>query len=280
MKVIHTPERFLGMQRLGLSLVASFTDRSQMTMDGVMFLAPNTLEDGGETFRWWSAFQFATLPDAHPATAGLLLREAMKQYPMLLGMGVTAAADVLQERMGWKRHPYLWRAVHPLCLQQMLLDYRDRLPPLQYHAAQMVAWGYDHLAPIFERLLAGSRPVQHRTSDPHPRLAVCASYFDLLSTGDLQVIQGGGSARFVSSPGRGWMTVRAHAALWRELRRRGATFAEILLFRPEDRRNALQLGYLPLAMTNRCWDPHNRMDALFAALARTQATFLVTDKVI
>lgn len=279
MRSMHTRARFTGMQQLGLSLVASFPSDARTHMDGVMFLAPNRLEHRADTFHWWSAFQFATLPDAHPATAGLLLRLAMKHYPLMLGVGVTPAADVLQARMGWKTHPQLWRAVHPVFLRRMLTDYGDRFSPLQRRIAGALAGVHDLLAaPLLEMILAAGLRAERRTTHTHPRLAVCATYFDLLTAGPLEVINSGGAARFVSSLEAGsW---RQHAALWRELRRRDCKFAEILLFDEASCRRARRFGYLPLAMTNRCWDPQNRMDALFTALRETQATFLVTDKVL
>jgi hypothetical protein len=277
MRDLHFPERFRGLQQIGVELVASY--KSPGVMDGVMFQVPEWLETPEETFRWMGAFQFATHPEAHPAIAGLVLRKAMQVYPMLIGWGVTPAADKLQERMGWKAHPRVWRAVHPVNMRRMLEDYGDRLEkPAVRTAAKTAAFFYDLLAPLGERLLSLGVSVQKPVPAAGSRAALCGSYFELLGAGGVEVFETRGSARIVSAAAQG--TIRSHAALWRELRRRKTKFAEMLLMSEESCRRARSLGYYPMRMTNRCWDREKKMPALFAALEHLEPGFLITDKVV
>lgn len=275
MRELDSPARFRAFQQLNVELCV--LENANGVMQSVGYLVPSCLQIGGDTLSWHYMFQVASRPETAGAGA-LLIRQIMKWYPAIFGMGITPDAERLYKAFRWQPYEGFWRGVHPLNLSRLLKDYGDRIPqPWLRRLLRASARVGSLLGAQAELLLSlGARADPWNPSDG--KGAVLGSYLNMFSCGDVQASDVGGAGRVLSLPSAG--SLRQHAAIWRALRKQDARFCEMLLFSAEARARAWRLGYLPVSLQVWCWDPNGILGRAIPALREKGFSFFDTDKVI
>jgi len=275
MRDLDSPARFRAFQQLKVELCVLFNAEGAMQCVG--YLVPSHVRMGTETLSWHYMFQVASRPEAAGAGA-LLIRQVMKWYPAIFGMGITPDAERLYKAFRWQEYPGFWRGVHPLKLSRLLRDYGDRITQLWLRRALNVSSGLiSFLVSQAELLLSlGSQAGAWRPSGG--KGVVVGSYLDLFSCAGVCAADVGGAGRILSLPDVG--SLRQHAAIWRALRKRNARFCEMLLFSEQARRRARRIGYIPVPLQVWCWDPSGILARAIPALRANGFSFFDTDKVI
>lgn len=282
LRSLHTRERFLAFQRMGVELIVA---REGERLDGVCFALPCRYQLAGGAVEWVNLFQLATRPEARNVGALMMMR-IMGLYPTVVSIGVTPEITPLYVALRWKRYDDIWRGVHPLDMRRMAEDYGDRLSePWMRVTFRAVAQVYNLGAPVAEKLLGIGVP--HRTwspkeaSDPQLRAkgATLASYSPLFQSGSGPVsVDAGGVGRVLTTYQEGWGSLREHARLWRGLRGRGAKLCEVLATSAQAKRRLLALGYLPIPMPMWYVDKAGMAPKLIQAMQRNEVSFFHTDK--
>jgi hypothetical protein len=284
LRPLHTPQRFRAFERLGVELIIA---RQGGRFEGVCFALPCRHDLGGDVVEWVNLFQLATRPEAKNV-GGLLMLRIMSLYPTAVSLGVTAEATRMYVAMRWKRYDDVWRCVHPVDMRRLAADYGERLTrPWTRATLKHVAGAYNAGAGALETIvgLGAGCESWNPASAPTPALRAkaeaMAASFDLLSCGPhTRAVNVGGTARVLDSYREGWGTLRAHAGLWRELRRRGAKLCEVLATTPEAKSRSRLLGYAPLPMPLWYTDKNGMGSRLVEALKRNDVSFFHTDKTI
>ena len=274
LRELDSPARFRAFQQLGVELCAMVDAAG--AMQSVGYLIPAQMELQGETLRWHYMFQVASRPSTAGAGA-LLVRQVMQWYPAIFGMGITPDAEKLYQAFRWQPYHGFWRGVHPVNLARMLQDYGDRMPAAQRRLLRASAGVYNMAAGALEWMLSlGARSEIWQPAEGKPQ--VLAAYMTLLASGPVRVADAGGVARLLSRPEEG--SIRQHAAVWLELRRRRSKFCELLLYSAAARQRALRLGYVPLRLQVWCWDRQQVLARAIPVLRERGMSFLDTDKVV
>ena len=262
---LDSPGRFAGFQKLGVELA---TLRRGGRMEAVSYLLPASAQGAS----WVFMFQLA----ARMGTAGagaLLVRRIMQWYPAILGIGITPDAERMYKAFKWTYFGDVWRAVHPLNLDRMLDDYGDRMDnQARRKLLRSGAWLYNAGANAIERALSLGVPCE-------PTAAVSA-HLPAYRAGNVVAIDVGGVGRIGNRPVDGLGSLRSHAAIWREMRRNGVKFCEMLAHSPECRSRAIRLGYYPIRLPVWYWDKNNTMGPALDLLRNGEMSFLDTDKVV
>jgi hypothetical protein len=266
--------RFRGFQQLGVELAVV---RSAARMEAVAYLLPAKLE----SMEWVYMFQVAARRDA-PGGGALLIRQVMQWYPAILGIGITPDAVRIYQAFKWTHFGDLWRCVHPLRLDRMLEDYGARVESIWKRRLLRAGAGiYNVSAALVERTLAiGMRCEPWKPPTNHPKAIALAGYLPLYRAGEVIAAAAGGAGRIGNPAASGLGKLREHAALWREMRRDGVNFCELLAPTPEVRRRAIRLGYWPITLPVWYWDRDKVMKPILDALAGGRISFLETDKVV
>lgn len=269
-KQIDGPERFEVFARCGVELVVLLEDGDPQA---VSFLLPVELPGG---FQCRFQFQMVARADK-PGAGGLLMRHSMRVGAPLIGLGITPEAERLHMALRWKQIRGVWRGVHPLNAGRLVEDYAHRLPKQVpgsvWKAGALV---YNAMAGGTEWMLAGGKAAQTPTS--LPPLMEARGHLPAFAAGPLRAVSVGGIGRLLNPPSAGSIT--EHAAIWRALRRHGATAAEVLIVSEAERSAALRRGYLAMPLELWHWDPQGRVEAAIEAARTLNWTFLETDKVI
>lgn len=279
LRPLHTAARFEGFQRMGVELVVA---RQGARFDAVCFVLPCTFNFHGEAVEWASLFQLAARPDSGNAGAMLLLRIA-SAYPAVISMGVTEEATRMYQALRWKCFPDVWRGVHPIDLRRMADDYAGRLDAGWQRVGLKAVAGLYNLfcAPLEAAVAAGVPCVKLEPAALEPKAQWIASYVDVLQAGAApRFVEAGGIGRVLNAYCSGWGSLRAHARVWRELRRRGAKFCELLATTPEAKSRALRLGYYPIRMPAWYQERNGMATKVIEAIRRNELSFLHTDKSI
>jgi hypothetical protein len=275
MRELDSPARFRAFQQLHVELCA--LNDSNGAMQCVGYLVPSQIEAGGETLTWYYMFQVASRPDAAGA-GSLLVRQIMKWYPAIFGMGITPDAEKLYQAFQWRQYPGFWRGVHLLNIRRFVKDYGSRIGSEGKKQLLSSTAGLGNLAgAIGEAALSlGSTAAPWRPDSG--KGAAVGAYLGLYAAGDVRAADVGGTARLLTRVGAG--SLRQHAAVWRALRKRGARLCEVLLYSEEDRRRALRRGYIPIPLQVWCWDKQGILARAIPALCERGFSFFDTDKVI
>lgn len=141
-------------------------------------------------------------------------------------------------------------------------DYAGRLRAGWQRAGLKAVAGLYNLfaAPLEAALAAGVTCSKPEPASLEPKAQWIASYLDTYRSG--------------------WGSLRAHARVWRELRRRRAKFCELLATTPEARSRALRLGYYPIRMPAWYQERNGMATKVIEAIRRNELSFLHTDKSI
>ena len=277
-RALDSPARFRGFQRLGVEVAVV---RREGRMEAVAYLLPSSLETPQGRVEWVYMFQVAARLEA-PGAGALLVRQVMKWYPAILGIGITPDAVRIYQAFKWTHYRDLWRLVHPLRLDRMMEDYGGRLAkPWLRGMLSAMAGVYNFAGGVIEAALAsgpGSRPAIF--SERHAKAAAIAEYLPLYQAGDLVAANVGGAGRIGNPPASGLGSLRQHAALWGQMRRDGLKFCEMLIPTPELRRRAQRLGYWPVSLPVWYWDKNRTMTPVLEQLGSGRISFLETDKVV
>jgi hypothetical protein len=276
MRDLDSPSRFHAFQQLGVELCA-MVDGSG-AMQSVGYLLPSSTEVEGETLAWHYMFQVASRPGVAGAGA-MLVKQVMKWYPAIFGVGITPDAERLYEAFRWQPHDGFWRGVYPVNMARMLQDYGDRIPQAWLRRLLRASAGMYNLgARALEGLCSAGTRCETWQPDGAGKARVLAGYLPLVACGPVRAADVGGVGRILSLPEEG--SARQHAAVWRALRRRNAKFCELLLPSRASRRRAIALGYIPLRLQVWCWDPKGVLARAIPALRVKGISFLDTDKVV
>jgi len=274
---LDSPARFRGFQRLGVELALV---RRDGRMEAVAYLLPSSLETPEGRVEWVYMFQVAARIEA-PGAGALLIRQVMKWYPAILGIGITPDAVRIYQAFKWTHYRDLWRAVHPLRLDRMMEDYGGRLAkPWQRTALSAMAGVYNLAGGAIEAALSGAGPRPANSPELQSKAAIVAEYLPLYRAGDLLVVNVGGAGRIGNPPASGLGSLRQHAALWRQMRRDGLKFCEMLIPTPERLERAKRLGYWPVSLPVWYWDKNHTMAPVLDQLGAGKISFLETDKVV
>lgn len=273
-RAVDSPARFRGFQRLGVELAVV---RHEGRMVAVAYLLPSSLNG----IRWVYMFQVAASLDA-PGAGALLIREVMKWHPAILGIGITPDAVRIYKAFKWTHYRDMWRLVHPLRLDKMLEDYGERLQTSwRRRMLRAVSGSYSLTATMIERVLAsGTKCEPWKPGPDAPKAQVVAEYLPLYRAGKLTAADVGGAGRIGIPPASGLGSLHEHAAMWREMRRDGLKFCEMLIPTPELRGRAQRLGYWPVSLPVWYWDKAGVMAPVLEALGSGRISFLETDKVV
>jgi hypothetical protein len=277
MRELDSEARFRGFQQLGVELCAMVDAAG--TMHSVAYLIPAQMEAGGDTLSWYYMFQVASRPSAAGAGA-LLVRQVMKWYPAIFGIGITPDAERLYQAFRWQPHGGFWRGVHPVNLSRMVQDYGERIPQtwLRY-LLRATGGAYNITGRVLETLLgAGARCRAWEPGKTSGKPHALAGYLGLLECGATRAADVGGVGRVLSLPNGG--SLREHAAIWRALRKRNAKLCEMLLYSEEARARSKRLGYVPVRLQVWCWDPQGVLARAIPVLRERGFSFLDTDKVV
>jgi hypothetical protein len=287
-RALDSQARFRGFQRLGVELALV---RRDGRMEAVAYLLPASLEIPGglETpegrVEWVYMFQVAARLEA-PGAGALLIRQVMKWYPAILGIGITPDAVRIYQAFKWTHYRDLWRLVHPLRLDRMMEDYGGRLTkPWQRGALSALAGVYNAAGGAIEAAFAAGASCEtwKPSADESKALAV-AEYLPLYRAGDLThgltAVNVGGAGRIGNPPASGLGSLRQHAALWRQMRRDGLKFCEMLIPTEELLQRAKLLGYWPVSLPVWYWDKNGTMTPILKKLGSGMISFLETDKVV
>ncbi len=275
MRELDSPARFRAFQELRVELVALVN--AQGAMQCVGFLVPSQIEMEGDTLSWHYMFQVASRPEAAGAGA-LLIRQVMKWYPAIFGMGITPDAERLYKAFRWQPFEGFWRGVHPLNFSRLLADFGERinnqrLVSLLRTSSGLISAAGSLADSIFS---AGAHATPWKPADG--KGATVSPYLNLLECGAVRAADVGGTGRILSLPAEG--SLRQHAAIWRALRKRDARLCEILLYSESDRSRARRLGYIPIPLQVWCWDQQGILARAIPALRQKGFSFFDTDKVI
>jgi hypothetical protein len=281
---LDSPARFRGFQRLGVEVALV---RRDGRMEAVAYLLPASLEIPGglETpagrVEWVYMFQVAARLEA-PGAGGLLIRQVMKWYPAILGIGITPDAVRIYQAFKWTHYRDLWRLVHPLRLDRMTEDYGGRLAkPWQRGFLSALAGVYNLAGGAIEATLAaGASSEAWKPSADDRKARAVAEYLPLYRAGDLTAANVGGAGRIGKPPASGLGSLREHAALWRQMRRDGLKFCEMLIPTEELLQRARRLGYWPVSLPVWYWDKNGTMAPVLENLGSGKISFLETDKVV
>ncbi len=275
LKPLHTRERFAVLQKMGVELILA---RQEGRLDGVCFALPCRFEAQAGPIEWVSIFQLATRPETKNL-GGLMMMKIMSTYPAVVGMGVTAEAELLYKALRWGCYPDVWRGVHPVDLRRMAADYGNRMRGWQRAAVAVVAGIYNAVCRPLEAVLASGAPTRRMQGGQSNRAELIATYSDVFVSGDaLQVVNTAGIGRILNPAAEGLGTLSQHARVWRELRLRGAKFCEVLLASDGAKRRAQRLGYVPLRMPLWYKERNGMVSRLLQVLQRDEISFLHTDK--
>jgi hypothetical protein len=283
-RALDSPARFRGFQRLGVEVALV---RRDGRMEAVAYLLPASLEIPGglETpggrVEWVYMFQVAARLEA-PGAGALLVRQVMKWYPAILGIGITPDAVRIYQAFKWTHYRDMWRLVHPLRLDRMIEDYGGRLAkPWQRSMLSALAGVYNFAGGALEAALAsGAGPRPAILSELQAKAAVIAEYLPLYRAGDLVAANVGGAGRIGNPPASGLGSLPQHAALWRQMRRDGLKFCEMLIPTPELLQRGKRLGYWPVSLPVWYWDKNRTMAPVLEQLGSGKISFLETDKVV
>ena len=275
MRELDSPARFEAFQKLKVELCVL------VNADGVMqcvgYLVPSRVEVNGETLRWYYMFQVASRPEAAGAGA-LLIRQVMKWYPAVFGMGITPDAERLYQAFRWQPFEGFWRGVHPLNVPRLLKDFGGRITDPRLRRLSEGSAGLANFFGTSAEMICslGAGAVPWKPLDG--KGAVVGTYLGMFCCGEVRAADVGGTGRLLSSIGTG--TLRQHAAIWRVLRKRGARLCEVLLSSEKERKRAWLTGYIPIPLQVWCWDREGILARAIPALRARGFTFLDTDKVI
>jgi hypothetical protein len=275
MRELDSPARFEAFQKLNVELCVLVDGGG--AMQSVGYLVPSRLQIGGETLCWHYMFQVASRPETAGAGA-LLIRQAMKWYPAIFGMGITPDAERLYKAFRWQQYEGFWRGVHPLNLSRLLKDYGDRIPQLWLRRLLRASAGIGSFVGSQAEVMLSLGSRSTSWAPPNGKGAIIGRYLDLFTTGDVQAADVGGAGRVLSLPAAG--SLRQHAAIWRALRRQNARFCEMLLFSEAARKRAWHLGYVPVPLQVWCWDPGGILGRAIPVLREKGFSFFDTDKVL
>jgi hypothetical protein len=275
MRNLDSPERFKAFQDLKVELCV--LENGEGVMQCVAFLVPSGLQLDGEELSWHYMFQVASRPEAAGAGA-LLIRQVMKLYPAIFGMGITPDAERLYRLFKWKEFSGFWRGVHPLNMSLLLQDYGERIKSPGVRRALSASAGlFNAVASVAETVVALlGTAARWLPSDGKPE--ALSGYLSLFECGDVRAANVGGAGRILTLPGKG--SLRQHAAIWRSLREQKARFCEMLLFSEDSKNLARRVGYIPIPLQVWCWDPKDVLVRAIPALKARGFSFLDTDKVI
>jgi hypothetical protein len=280
---LDSPARFRAFQRLGVEMALV---RRDGRMEAVAYLLPASLETpGGEApgsrVEWVYMFQVAARLEA-PGAGALLVRQVMKWYPAILGIGITPDAVRIYQAFKWTHYRDIWRLVHPLRLDRMIEDYGGRLTkPWQRGVLGAMAGVYNFAGGAIEAALAAGVSCEAwKPSASDTKAAAVAEYLPLYRVGELIAANVGGAGRIGNPPASGLGSLRQHAALWRQMRRDGLKFCEMLIPTPELRERAKRLGYWPVSLPVWYWDKNQTMAPVLEQLGSGKISFLETDKVV
>jgi hypothetical protein len=275
MRELDSEARFEAFRKLNVELCVLVNGEGVMQCVG--YLLPSSIEMAGETLSWHYMFQVASRPEAAGAGA-LLVRQVMKWYPAVFGMGITPDAERLYKAFRWQPYSGFWRGVHPLNVPRLLKDFGGRITdPRLRRLLQASAGVVDFFLACGETLCSlGARGTPWKPRDG--KGTVVAAYLSMFSCGEVWAADVGGNGRLLSSASVG--TLRQHAAIWRTLRKRGARLCEVLLCSDADRRRAWLTGYIPIPLQVWCWDRDGILARAIPALRARGFSFLDTDKVI
>jgi hypothetical protein len=277
-RALDSPARFRAFQRLGVEVALVRRDGQ---MEAVAYLLPSSLETPQGRVDWVYMFQVASRIGA-PGAGALLIRQVMKWYPAILGIGITPDAVRIYQAFKWTHYRDLWRAVHPLRLDRMIEDYGDRLKaPWQRGILSAMAGAYNFAGGAIETAIASgaaARPAE--SSELQTKAAVVAEYLPLYRVGELIAANVGGAGRIGNPPASGLGSLRQHAALWRQMRRDGLKFCEMLIPTAELLQHAKRLGYWPVSLPVWYWDKDRAMTPVLEQLGAGSISFLETDKVV
>jgi hypothetical protein len=250
-------------------------------MEAVAYLLPSSIETPAGRVEWVYMFQVAARLEA-PGAGALLVRQVMKWYPAILGIGITPDAVRIYQAFKWTHYRDMWRLVHPLRLDRMIEDYGGRVAkPWQRGVLRAMSGVYNFAAGAIEAALAseaGLRPAISAGSDT--KAAVVAEYLPMYQSGDLLAANVGGAGRIGNPPASGLGSLRQHAALWRQMRRDGLKFCEMLIPTPELLQQAKRRGYWPVSLPVWYWDKNGTMTPVLEQLGSGKISFLETDKVV
>jgi hypothetical protein len=277
-RTLDSPGRFHGFQRQGVELAVL---RRDGRMEAVAYLLPSSLETPEGRVDWVYMFQVAARPEA-PGAGALLVRQVMKWYPAILGIGITPDAVRIYQAFKWTHYRDMWRLVHPLRLDRMMNDYGGRLAkPWQRSVLSAMSGVYNFAGGAIEAALAGgASPPSAISFERHTKGASIAEYLPLYQAGQLFAANVGGAGRIGNPPASGLGSLRQHAALWRQMRRDGLKFCEMLIPTPELRQRARRLGYWPISLPVWYWDKNGTMAPVLEQLGSGRISFLETDKVV
>lgn len=276
MRDLDSPARFRAFQQLGVELCAMVDGGG--AMQSVGYLLPSSIQLGGETLAWHYMFHVA----ARPSTAGagaMLVKQVMKWYPAIFGVGITPDAERLYQAFRWQPHEGFWRGVYPVNLSRMLKDYGERIPQAWLRRLLRGSAGVYNLGARAREALwsAGARCAPWQP-EGEGKARVLATYLPLVACGPVRAADVGGVGRILSLPEEG--SARQHAAVWRALRRRNAKFCELLITSKATRKRAIRLGYIPVRLPVWCWDSQGVLERAIPALRERGISFLDTDKVV
>jgi len=275
MRELDGEARFEAFRNLNVELVVLLNGEGVMQCVG--YLLPASIEIAGETLSWHYMFQVASRPEAAGAGA-LLVRQVMRWYPAIFGMGITPDAERLYKAFRWQPYEGFWRGVHPLNVPRLLKDFGGRIVnPRLRRLLEASAGLFDSFGASVDTICSlGTRSTPWKPREG--KGAVVATYLNMYSCGEVRAADVGGTGRLLSAAGAG--TLRQHAAIWRTLRKRGARLCEVLLSSDTDRRRAWQTGYIPIPLQVWCWDREGILARAIPALRARGFTFLDTDKVL
>lgn len=267
---LDSPGRFLAFQKLGVELA---TVRRAGRMEAVAYLLPASCPSAAGPTSWVYMFQVAARLNIAGAGA-LLVRRVMQWYPAILGIGITPDAERLYQAFKWIYFSGVWRAVHPLNLDRMMDDYGARVTSQSRRTLLRSCGGiYNGAGQWLESLLSMGIECD-RT--PHPKIDYLPSY----RAGEVTAINVGGMGRICNRPAEGMGGLRAHAAIWRDMRRDGVKACEILIPAPRFRAPAMRLGYYPIRLPVWYWDQQGCLQPALARLRAGSMSFLDTDKIL
>jgi len=277
-RALDSPARFRGFQKLGVEVALV---RRDGRMEAVAYLLPASLETLEGRVDWVYMFQVAARLEA-PGAGALLVRQVMQWYPAILGIGITPDAVRIYKAFKWTRYRNMWRLVHPLRLDRMIADYGSRLTkPWQRNTLSAAAGVYNFAGRWIEAALAAGVACEPwKPPAGQTKAAAVAEYLPLYKAGNLVAANVGGAGRIGNPPASGLGSLRHHAALWRQMRRDGLKFCEMLIPTPELMRRAKFLGYRPVSMPVWYWDKNRTMAPVLEQLGSGKISFLETDKVV
>jgi hypothetical protein len=282
-KPYHTAERFAGFARMGVELIAA---RENGRFQAVCFAAPCRWVPGGGDIDAMFLFQLATRPETRNV-GGLLMMRIMGSYGAVAAQGVTEEAIQMYKALRWKHYNEVWRGIHPLRAKPFYEDYHERVhKPWKKVLLRGGLTVFEIVSvPANAVLSTGSHVrrmngVEGLAAFPSLKLSAIDSYWPVLTTDNLRVVNAGGIGRLLVSYAEGWGHVGEHAAIWKAMRNKGAKFVELLISSEAARAKALQLGYVPVDMPLWYLDRNGSIAKIIEALRSDQFSFLYTDKSI